>query len=327
MRFKHSVSITADQFKNIFKLFLYRIVAAVVFYSLTYLILRYGLSFIMESGEFAEIKRLASEFVRILVSSLASGETAPLQAFQTQFHTALAAFASLLIHNLGSIIGSVIGVVAVYILKRFTNGIAQFALGTLISDRMSTHAKTRFATAYFRNIGRAALYSLVYVPLSFVYDLLVLVACWFLFFYIPSLLPNWGVLSVLVAISFTMAAIICLQALKITLIYSWMPAMIVDGKSLPAALKGSVADIRRDFGRRLGGFVVACYLIVAVNVLFAVATVGSGLLLTVPLSFVFLIVMQFVNYFESNGKKYYLTNGEIWQGEEEDDVPDIKNAK
>lgn len=332
MIFKHSVSLTVDQFGNMFKLFLYRIVVSVVFYSLTYLILRYGLSFILSSAQLSALRGLIPEFFHTLVTSLNSGDTALLQEFQTKFHAATLDFASLLIANIGTIIGSVIGVAAMYILQRFTNGIAQFALGSLINDRMSTRAKTRFANAYFRNIGRAARYYVLYVPVSFVYDLLSLLACWFLFFFIPSLLPNWGVLSVLVAISLTMAAVICLQALKLTLIYSWMPAMIVDGKTLRTALRDSFKDMGKNFMRRFGGFAVACYIVVAVNVLFGIATAGSGLLITVPLSFVFFIVMQFVNYFETYGKKFYLADGKIWQGEEGtpegtlENVPETANA-
>lgn len=324
MRFKHSVSLTCDQFANVFKLFFYRIVTSLVFYSLIYLILRQGVSFILKSEELATLRSQFSGFLHAITLSAIDNDPTAVQEFQLTFHSALMDFFALLGNHIGTIIGSVIGVAIMYILQRFVNGIANFAIGSLVSDRMSVHSRTRFAVAYFRNIARAALYYLFYVPVAFVYDLLSVVACWFLFFYIPSLLPNWGVLSLLAAVAFTMTALICLQALKLTLVSSWMPAMIADGKSLRGALR-ETAQIKKDFWRRLSGFIVACYVIVVMNVVFAACTAGSGLLLTVPLSFMFLIVLQFVNYYESNGKKYFLAKNVIWEGDE--DEPELVGDK
>lgn len=310
MRFKRATTITVDCFSNVFKLVLYRVVTGVIFYSLVYLILTFGLSFIVKSAEFQTLTGLVKEFFRALALSLTGGDASALTEFQTNFHSALLAFGSLLVANMGNIVGSVIGVCLMYLLQRIVNGIAQFAIAGIINDRMSSYAQTRFAVSYFRNLPRAALYQLVYVPLAFVYDVLSLAACWFLFFYMPSLLPSFGVLSVIVSVAFTMTAILVLQAVKLTFISAWMPAMIEGKKSVLGALKETMA-CRKDFARRLGGFLVACYLIVFVNVGFAFFTAGSGLLLTIPLSFLFLIVMQFVNYYETKGMKYFVAKDVI----------------
>ena len=304
MRFKRSVGITADCFSEVFKMLLYRLVVGVIFFSLVYLILHFGLSFIVHSEELGELTGLIPQFFRALALSLAEGDAAALPDFQSAFHTAIADFLNLLAANMGSIIGSVIGVCCMYILQRIVNGLAQFAVAGTINDRMATYSHTKFAVSYFKNIGRAAVYYAVYVPLAFVYDVLSILACWFLFFYIPSLLPNWGVVGVLFTIVLTMTAVIALQALKLTVISGWMPAMLADGKPLIGAFRASVTA--KDFTRRFGGFLIACYLIVFVNVGFGVFTAGSGLLITIPLSFLFLIAMQFVNYYETAGKKYFI---------------------
>ncbi len=309
MRFKRSFGLTVDCFSEVFKLLFYRVIVGVIFFSLVYLILHLGLSFIVHSAELEKIFSLIPEFFRALVLSLAEGNTEALPAFQTEFEAALKAFATLLGSNIGTIIGSVIGVCCMYIMQRIVNGLAQFAVAGTINDRMATYSHTKFAVSYFKNIGRAALYYVVYVPLAFVYDVLSLTACWLLFFYIPSLLPNYGVLGVLAAIALTMTAVILLQALKLTFISAWMPAMIADGKSLFAGMKISFSG--KDFMRRFGGYLVACYLIVFLNVGFALFTAGSGILLTVPLSFLFLLSMQFVNYYETQGKKYFIDKNAV----------------
>ncbi len=317
MRFRRTVGLTADQFTSTFKLVLYRLISGIIFFSLMFVILRLGLAVILKSAELARLKELLGSFFRTVFSVFSGGEAADLQNFRTDFHEALTAFVHMLGTHLDSIIGSLIGVVLMYILQRFVNGIALFAIASTVNDRMSVYARTRFASAYFKNIGKAALYHVLYVPLSFLYDVLSLLASWLFFFFIPSLLPTWGGASVLLAIALTLAAIICMQALKLTLISSWMPSMIADGKSVTAGLRLSLRHCGKGFWKRLAMFVVACYLVVFVNVGFALFTVGSGLILTIPTSYLFFLVMQFVDYYETAGKKYFVDKNTIAGGEDD----------
>lgn len=60
MRFRHAISISIDNFSAVFKLLLYRLVTAVIFFSLGYVILRYGLADITESAEAGAIKSLCT---------------------------------------------------------------------------------------------------------------------------------------------------------------------------------------------------------------------------------------------------------------------------
>lgn len=316
MRFKRSVLLSLDCFSDVLKLFVYRLITGAVFFSLIYLILRLGLSVLFESAEFATLKGLITDFVRTFFTAVMEEDAGALTEFQTASHEAVAGFMGLIRANLGAIIGSVIGVCLIYLLHRYVNGLALFAVGSVVNDRMSTHSHTRFAAAYTRNLARSALYNLMYIPLAFVYDLLSALACWFLFFYIPSLLPTWGVLSVFAALSLTVTAMVLLQALKLTFISAWMPAMLTGGKGVLSACRESFR-LRGSIARRFGGYLVACYLIVVVNAATAVFTAGSGLLLTVPASFLFLLAMQFVNYYESAGMKYYVSQDAIAEPEEQ----------
>jgi hypothetical protein len=53
------------------------------------------------------------------------------------------------------------------------------------------------------------------------------------------------------------------------------------------------------------------YLIIIVNVLSAITTFGSALLITIPTSYLLLICIQYVNYYVIKGKKYFVTFEEI----------------
>ncbi len=305
MRFRHAIYLASENFASVFKLLLYRLFSAAIFGSLAYVILSLGLSAITGSAEVAKLWELAGEFFHALVN----GRPEILAGLPPQFKDAFTALLKLIAFNTPSIIGCVVGVICLYLLSRFVNGLALFSIANIVNDRMSTYARTSFSQSYFKSIGKAALYQLIYVPLCFLYDALMLAACWFFFFYAPSFLPSWGFVIVLIAVSLTLTAVVALEALKMTLISSWIPAAL-EGDSVTHAFRASVRR-RKNFGTRYGGFVAAIYLILAVNILFAVATVGSALLITVPLSYIFLLCLQLVNYYHDTGKKYFISKDTI----------------
>lgn len=314
MRFRHSVNVTVDNFICVFKLLLYRLITGVVLGSVAYVILALGLAAITNSAEAAQLTSL----VRTFFEALFTGETEVLGAFQNDFHEALGNLLVLIGGKSASIIGCVVGLVLIYLLTRFVNGIATVSVGGIVSDRMSTHSHTTFAQSTIKNIGKAALYQVIYVPVCFLYDALTLLACWFFFFYAPSFLPSWGFPTVVLAVSLTLTAIVLLQSLKMTLVSSWLPAALIDGVPVTAAFRASLSE-GKGFGTRFINYLVANYAIVAFNVMFAIFTVGSALLITVPLSFLFLLSMQFVNYFAGRNRRFFVAD--TLAGEEEIEQP------
>lgn len=309
MRFRNAVHITIDNFSFVFKSLLYRIVIGIIFFSLSYVVLSAGLSTVVQSAEAAEIKNLVVEFFRALFT----GNPERLQTFQGEFTEALKALGTLMGENLGSIVGALVGVCVIYLLTRFANGLSVFAVAGAMNDRMSAFSRTSFSASYFRNVGRGMLYQLIYVPLAFVYDLFTALACWFFFFYVLSHILPWGVFTVIAALALTVTAVVCLESLKMTLISAWIPAIVSGNKQVGKAMKESFCS-QKQFASRLAGYIVAVYLIIIVNVGGALCTLGSTLLLTMPLSFVFLLALQFVNYYEDHGKKYYISLEKIAGG-------------
>ncbi len=311
MRFRHAISISIDNFSAVFKLLLYRLVTAVIFFSLGYVILRYGLADITESAEAGAIKSLCTGFLHAIFT----GDTVTLQNFQGEFAAASAALLQLIAVNSGEIAGCIVGLALLYLVSRFVNGLAVFAIGGTLNDRMATYSRTTFAQSYFRDVGKAALYQIIYVPVCFVYDAAMLAACWFLFFYAPSFLPSWGFLTIVIAISLALTAVVCLEALKMTLISGWMPGIIADGKKVGRAFGESLAG-KKGFLARYASFLSAVYVILIVNVVGAIATVGSALFITVPLSYIFLLSLQFVHYYHNGDKKYFVSLNRIVGKEE-----------
>ncbi len=306
MRFRNAFRILVNNFGNVYKLLLFRLITNVLFLSLSYAVITLGLHVILSSTEAHKIIELLGEFFR----SLSSGNTEFLAGFSKEFTQAIADFLSLLGANIGSIVGSVVGVALLYLVSRFVGGTSMLAMGTILNDKMETYGNTRFASAYFKNLTRATLYHLVYVPVSFLYDVAALTACWFFFFYTPSFLPSWGFLTVFFGLALSMLAFLCLQALKMTFISAWIPAIITDGKGVFSACRESFR-MTKGFAARFSGFLIAIYCIVIVNILCAACTFGSSLLITIPASYLLVLSLQFVNYYEDTGKKYFLSYRKI----------------
>ncbi|MDE6274255.1 MAG: hypothetical protein K2L87_04330, partial [Clostridiales bacterium] len=237
--------------------------------------------------------------------------------FQGEFAEALKALVELTVNHIGSIVGSIVGLVVIYLLARFFNGLALFTVGCALNDRMQIYARTKFSTAFFTGFGKAALYTVIYVPLAFLYDAVTVLVSWFFFFYVLSFLVGHGFLSVIVSLMLTATAIIALQALKLTIVSKWMPA-VINGAKNGAALKASIS-YGKNFGGRFSNFLVANYLIILINVICAIFTLGSALFLTLPMSFLFLLTLQFVHFYEDEGRRYFISFEKL-KGEEHEDI-------
>lgn len=314
MRFRNAIHITVDNFASVFKLLLYTVLTGIVFTSLNYLIVRLGLDGIIKGSATKEV----AELVKGFITALLTGDAASLDVIRSSFSNAFAEFKELIYHSTGAIVGTTVGVVLIYLVSRFVNGLGRIAVAGTMNDRMSIFSRTSFAGSYFKNLGKGALYELIYVPVIFVYDIVMAALCWFLFFEIPSLLSISGWLSVMVAMGLTITAVACLEALKMTLISAWIPGLIADDKKISRAFRDSFAA-KKHFGRRFACYLVAVYLIIIINVLGALCTFGSALLITFPLSFVFWLSLQFVQYYEDNNKKYFISSRTIMGGEEKPD--------
>lgn len=306
MRFRNAFRLVVNNFSNVYKLLLFRIVTDLIFVGLSYVVITLGLHTIFGSAEAQRVVELFTEFFK----SLTSGNTAFLSTFSEEFTKAIAALLTLMGNRIGSIVGSVIGVALLYLAARFFNGTALFAMGTILNDKMETYGNTRFSSAYFKNLTKATLYHVAYVPVAFVYDLIALLACWFFFFFTPSFLPSWGFLTVFLGLSLSLLGFLCLQALKMTFVSAWIPAIVTDGKGVFSACRASFQS-GKGFAGRFSSYLVASYLIVILNIVCGICTLGSALLLTVPASFLYILSLQFVNYYEDTDKKYFLSYRKI----------------
>lgn len=296
MRFRNAFHLLFSNFKSVYRILAYKILVGVVCLALYGVLILPELSEIFNSAEWAA---LWGDLLELLSAYFPGHATE--NAFETAraqiVDVSLPAFGQLVWGKATDILWRTICCVIVYIVQRFADTLCYFTVGSILNDRMATYADTPFGRAYVENLGKASKYSLLYVPLAFLVDIVVIALCVLLL----------STLNILFAPVACVTTIVLGQTLKLGLTSHWMPAMIADDLPLGKAVNCLTKEERRQSFKVLAVYIALVYVIISVNVIALLTTAGSALLLTVPASYMLLICAQFVNYYTKKGKKYFLT--------------------
>ena len=300
MRFRNIFTLLTENFKNISRVLLYKIVVGVLCTALYALLILPQLEQIFTSVEWSallsDLRTLLAEFM----PGHASGQT--FEGLRNQIvNGSLPAFLNMVWAMIGSIIGRALGCVAIYLVQRFLDTLCYFTVGSITNDRMTAYAETPFWQAYIANLGKGSKYALVYVPIAFLIDVAIVAVVGAIFVFV----------DVLPACFLAVTALVLGQAFKLTSTSAWMPAITSDGMTLGQAMRSVRKEEKKHHFKSFNIYLVLVYMIIIVNVMAVVFTMASALIITVPASYVLLICAQYVNYFTIKGKKYFLTYEDI----------------
>ncbi|MBQ8885810.1 MAG: hypothetical protein IJY62_05540 [Clostridia bacterium] len=304
MRFRNSGRLMTENFKNTYKILAYNAIIILVTTALSAALILPNLIEIVES---AQMQAVFGD-IKAFFAALASGDSVFLQGFKESFTGEGGTVRELvwfLKSKLSEIVWSVVGLLILYFFSRFADTLCYFSIGSILNDKMATYAETSFSDAYIKNLGRASIYSIVYVPITLLCDLVIMGLCYLLLFW----LFNFANLFAALFVSVTF--IVLCQALKLTFTSMWLPAMIVGKEGIGKAMRLKGKMTAKQGQKIFLSYVTTVYLVLIVNVVAAVSTFGSALLLTIPASYFFFICMQFVNYYTVKGKKYFITYEKI----------------
>ncbi len=308
MRFRNSLKLLMENFKQVYKLLFSKFVISLIAVALCCSFVLPELSQIFNDEATKTLLSDVSSFIHAFFS--ANG--ADMEILKTKIIEeggSLERLLEVIASRRTELWLTIIGVALVYLIRRFAETVCHYAAGSVLNDKMSTYADTPFWSSMIANLGKASVYALVYVPIVFVCDVLTL----FIVYFVMS------AFSVLTALFLSMTLVVVCQSLKLTLTGRWMPAMDVDGKGIGRALICESKTERKQQLKMFSVYLVCVYLVVVVNVLGALATFGSALLITVPASYFLFICVQYVGYYTVQGKKYFLTFENIEQNPDRGD--------
>ena len=306
MIFKNAFHLLVDNFKLNYKILLYKLIVAVITLALGAALLYPTLNALVTSAPFRELSDLSGSFFKALVS----GNTEFLSTFSETLQVKVSALMAYLQENTPNVVLFFVFFAIVVLVHRFLDGIGNFVFGCLLDDKMSSYAKSRFVGSYISNLGKAALWQVVYVPVTFVYDLLMIAVC-YMFFLVMLSIISVAIIASFAALMLSVVLLLAAQAVKLTLLNDVAPALVSDKMRLRAALKKGFSYKKERFGGLLSTYFITCVLILCINVLCALASFGGALVITVPMSYLMLTCIQYVSYYSYNKKKYFLAEDNI----------------
>lgn len=306
MIFKNAFHLTIDNFALNYKLLLYKAAVWVITFALSMAFLYAPIVTLLNSRPMAELVQLLGDFVK----ALTSGDTAFLSTFADSFQVSMGELVAYLQRNTPSIVLFALGLLAILLISRFLDGIGNYTFGCLVDSRLSSYADEPFTVTCIANLGRSALWQVIYVPVTFVYDLLSLALCYLLFLVLLSVITVAFVASV-AALMFSVALLLAAQAVKLTIFNDVIPLLVTEKLRLRDALKRAFRFKAKRFGTLFSTYLVTAVLILCVNVLFALGSFGAALLITIPMSYLMLICIQFASFYHFEKKKYFLSEDTI----------------
>ncbi len=300
MRFRNGLRLLMENFKQVYKLLLAKLIIGLVALVLCCAFVLPELLHVWNSAAVQGLlENLKTFFITIFL-----GDPAKMQGIKDAIFGeggSLSQVTSLLSTMTLEIVLTVIGCVVVYLLRRFADTLCHFTTGSMLNDKMTTYAETKFSSALVANLGKASAYSAIYVPTVFLFDVAMLALLWLILTFLP----------VIPSLFLAITAMAVLQALKLMLTGTWLPAMTADNMRIFHAMRSLDKSEKKQLSKSFSNYLISVYLIIVVNVLMVICTFGSALIITVPASYFFLICMQYVDYYTVKGKKYFLTYEQI----------------
>lgn len=293
MVFLNAVRLLLENFKNTYKIMLYKFVVSLVAAALCAAMLLPELSALAESAPAQQFLAGVEDFF----AALFTANTAGLTEAKELISTAMKAFVELLSQRATGVILATVGCVVVYLVKRFAETICYFTVGDVLDDKMNTYGQTPFLPSLVANLGRGSVYALIYVPITFLWDVLTM----------GLVLLIFSVSGVFTALFLSMTVIVVMQALKLVGTGLWLPAMSADKKTFREALHVGTKQERKQRVKMFGTYIEAVYAVVILNVAAGLCTFGSALIITVPASYFLFICLQYVYYYTVQGRKYFIS--------------------
>ncbi len=309
MKFKHTFHVFVDNFSITYKHLLYRLivfaVAGAICIAGIYPFIQREL---LNSAEFTAL----TDGIRNFVMELLNGNVEVLGDISAKVQAAFDGFITLLQANMAQIVLSGLLLLAVFIIERWFTGMGNYATAAMINDKMAMRQESPFVATLIKNMKRAALYNLIYVPLSVVYDIIVGVGIFYLMFVmVNSFLPFF------IGIFLFVLIIVLSVALKLTFTTDWLPALIRGKTSQKEAIKYTFSRSGKKTVDIFSNFIILVLIIFGGNVAASLCTLGVGALITVPASYVLLLCFQFANYYDREEIKYFVDKNKIIRPEKE----------
>lgn len=309
MKFKHTFNVLIDNFRVTYKLLVYLLIIIVITIGISSAIV---IPFFNRLSGVEYYENIADTLGE-LINGLLHGNLGDLYPLETYFDAISENFMGLLKYlgeHPADLVLSSLGLLLLGLVGRFFVGLGNYAACAVINDKMAMQANSPFTATLIKNLGKASLYAVIYTPISFVYDAICIIL---LYLVLSSTLGIFSLLSLF--LFFT--CMVLLTGVKMLFTTDWLPAMICGKMSVTRGLAYSFTLKGGSSGGVYSFFASSAVAILALNVLAAISTFCAALIITIPLSYLYLLCYELVNYCDNNEIKYFTDKHTIVKPEHE----------
>lgn len=307
MKFKHTLHVFVDNFSTTYKLLLYRIVILVLFACIYSAIVYPFITKITGATQFAGLK----EAVNALFIAISDLDLSELGEALPPLKQAVQTFLEFLSTKTGEFAAAVVILTIVYLIQKFLHGLGNYTTGALLNDKMALQANSSFIGTMIKNLGKASLYNVIYVPLSVLYNVVCVAIVYLLFF------KALGFIPIVFEIFLFATVIVVLIVVKMTFTTDWLPSLIYGKTNNRQAMAYSFSRKNKKTASVFSNFLILILIILALNVAAIFFTFGAGVLITIPASYILLIAFEFVNYCDNNDLSYFIDKNTVVKPEKQ----------
>lgn len=212
--------------------------------------------------------------------------------------------------------------ISLFVLGGFFVGLYRVATSNVLYRFMTSNTSVGYNASFVSTLKTNLKFELMagvtILPFNLVIALLV--------YYTLKLITVGGIVAITTPFIF-MFVIIILNSLKLTIFSGWIPSMLANNNSVISGLKNGFKSINRNFGKVFSNALSMVITILVVNLFVAVFTFGVGLFVSIPASYLVIMIFNMVSYFENQGISYYVESKNVVIPKKMEETEDIRKIK
>lgn len=290
MNLKNALRLTFTHNNLVIKSILYRIVLYAFYFLFSYLILNSFLIALFSHDCFSELILTLWKYIKLFIQ----GKGFKNGMLDTRFSDCVKA----LFTTSGQYFGTLVGFALFNIIFETVNNFADTAIVSVVNNHMSFLSREGFFGSLVRNFKRALSYGFFFALYKLLFVFISLVALIFIFIGMFKIIGFF-------ALPLAIVVYILIVAMRQTIISQVLPYMTVNNCGLIKAFKN--VKFNKQFSGIYLSYVLGYSLCIYFNFTALICTLGAGVLLTLPLTYLLIDVIGLTSFYEINKMKYYIT--------------------
>ncbi len=295
MSYKNTMKLFASNFTLVWKQMAYLLCCMFIFTLCSYTIITPIIDLLAEQGIVEELKML---FNTVYSSPYEIG---------LRVSDSLKHIFSAIVNNFSKIYLNLIGVAFLcFIIPYILVQISMFNISSILQQKFTMNMDVNYIQNTLQTLKHSIRFSLANILFSLPFYALIFLG---LELY---LVAAKSFLSAIIGLVILSAVIIIIISAKLS-IFSCYTGYIIEKKCDPFSAFGkSLTMVIKNFGKVFSISIILTLTIIFVNFFIALFTFFSGLIVTIPATFVLIATYNLVTYFNISGTRYYLSNSLIY---------------